>query len=124
MTPHDEPVLDARVLEALAASVEGDHAFVVELVEAYLADGASHLEGIRAAVAAGEAETLVRPAHTLKSSSATVGAAALAATARALEMLARTGTLGEEVGPLAQQADAEWAATETALRDWIGGGAA
>ena len=45
-----------------------------ELVDAYLAEAPAHLDAIEAAVAAGDAAALVRPAHTLKSSSATLGA--------------------------------------------------
>ena len=90
------PVLDEATLAELSASVEGDRAFVVELINAYLADGGAQVDAIEAAVAADDAEALVRPAHTLKSSSATVGALRLAAASRELEMAGRSGSLGSD----------------------------
>jgi HPt (histidine-containing phosphotransfer) domain-containing protein len=74
MEERELPVLDEGVLVELAESVGGDRGFVVELIEAFLSDGAQQVTAIDAAHAADDAEALVRPAHTLKSSSATVGA--------------------------------------------------
>ena len=48
---------------------------------------------------AGDTRGLVRPAHTLKSSSANVGALALAEACRVLEAEARTGTVADRRGP-------------------------
>jgi two-component system sensor histidine kinase/response regulator len=120
MTGPEPEVLDEAVLEELRASVEGDRAFVVELIEAYLADGAAHIEAIGAAVDAADADALVRPAHTLKSSSATLGAARISTTARDLEMLGRSGTLGSGVGDLLGRVREDWPATTAALRAWAG----
>jgi len=120
MTGPDSQVLDEAVLEELRASVQGDRAFVVELIEAYLADGATHIEAISAAVDAGDATALVRPAHTLKSSSATLGASRIATTARELEMLGRSGALGSGVGDLIGRVREDWPATTEALRAWAG----
>ena len=47
--------LDVGVIDGLRASVEGDTAFVVELIEAYLADSAAQLEAIEQAWSAGDA---------------------------------------------------------------------
>ena len=71
MSAPEAPILDEGVLADLSASVNGDRAFVVELIEAFLADGAQQLAAIDAARIADDAEAMVRPAHTLKSSSAT-----------------------------------------------------
>ena len=73
--------------------------FVRELVDAYVSDSAEQVAGIEAALAAGDADALVRPAHTLKSSSATLGAMELSATARTLEMAARAGDLSDADDP-------------------------
>jgi HPt (histidine-containing phosphotransfer) domain-containing protein len=120
----DPPVLDERVLAELNASVQGDRTFVVELIQAYLADGPAHVDAIEAAVTADDAAALVRPAHTLKSSSATVGASRLAATSRRLEMAGRDGVLGGEVRASAEALRGDWEAAAGALRAWIddGGG--
>ena len=120
MTGPEAEILDESVLEELGASVQGDRAFVVELIEAYLADGATHMDAIGAAVDAGDADSLVRPAHTLKSSSATLGAARISTTARELEMLGRSGALGSGVGDLIGRVRQDWPATTAALRAWAG----
>ena len=64
----------------------------------------------------------MRPAHTLKSSSATVGAMDLSSLARTLEMAGRSGTLGDAetraaAGGLRDASDA----AVTALRTWVAG---
>ena len=120
MTGPEADTLDEAVLNELRASVQGDRAFVVELIEAYLVDGAAHIEAIGAAVDAGNADALVRPAHTLKSSSATLGAARISATARELELLGRSGALGSGVGDLVGRVREDWPATAAALRSWAG----
>jgi two-component system, sensor histidine kinase and response regulator len=120
MTGPKAETLDEAVLNELRASVQGDRAFVVELIEAYLVDGAAHIEAIGAAVDAGDADALVRPAHTLKSSSATLGAARISATARELELLGRSGALGSGVGDLVGRVREDWPATAAALRSWAG----
>lgn len=120
MTGPEGETLDEAVLDELRASVQGDRAFVVELIEAYLADGAAHIEAIGTAVDADDADALVRPAHTLKSSSATLGARRIGATARELEMLGRSGTLGSGVGELVGRVREDWPATTAALRAWAG----
>ena len=85
--------IDAATVARLLDSVGGDASFVDELVDAYLGDAPTHLTAIGTAIAAGSAEDLVRPAHTLKSSSATVGALGLSSIARELELNARAGSL-------------------------------
>jgi len=117
------PILDEGVLAELTASVTGDHDFVKELIATYLADGAAQIEAIGAAVASDDAAALVRPAHTLKSSSATVGAQRLAATARRLEMSGRSGALDATVAADVAVAQADWTAAVAALREWIARGA-
>lgn len=115
------PVLDETVLSELADSVGGDVSFVVELIEAYLADGATQVEAMTAAMDADRADALVRPAHTLKSSSATLGARRLAATSRTLEQAARSGSVnGSMSGVDAGALRADWEAASAALRRWVG----
>lgn len=116
--PHDG-ALDHGVIEGLRASVEGDTAFVVELIEAFLADSATQLDAIEAAVAAGDAEATVRPAHTLKSASATLGAIPLSATARTLEMAGRAGSLdADDARAAAASIRDDWEAAAAALNAW------
>ena len=122
MTDPDLQVLDTTVLDELCSSVGDDRAFVVDLVETYLADGGAQVEAIAAARAAGDIPSAVRPAHTLKSSSATVGAMRLAALAKRVEEATRSGR-----APTADDMRAlpdELAAVTGALRAWIGDGGA
>ena len=111
----DLPVLDAALLDELRASVGGDEEFVRELAAAYLAEGPQHIEQIAAAAAAADAEAIVRPAHTLKSSSAALGAARLSGISRQIEFAGREGRAAD-LAPLAQEARTAWAATVAALQ--------
>jgi HPt (histidine-containing phosphotransfer) domain-containing protein len=113
-------MVDDGVLRELRASVQGDSGFVRELVEAYVTDSATLVDAIEAAVAAGDADALVRPAHTLKSSSATLGATTVAATARSLELAARSGSIDDpDTAAAAARIRSEWETATTALRAWI-----
>ena len=115
-------VVNESVLDELRSSVGDDRGFVVDLIEAYLSDGEKHVAEVEAAVAAGDAAALVRPAHTLKSSSATVGAESLAATARDLELAGRSGTLADVAAAQVAGLRAAWNEAGAALRAWIANG--
>jgi HPt (histidine-containing phosphotransfer) domain-containing protein len=119
--PPDLPLVDEAVLADLLASTGDDPAFVRELLETYLAETPDQLAAIRAAIEADDAEALVRPAHTLKSSSATLGAMRLSAVARELEMAGRSGSLAADAGELLQTAIDTWAATSEGLEVWFSG---
>lgn len=123
MPEPDQPILDESVLSELLASVGGDTEFVVQLLETYVADAQLQIAEIDAAVAANDAAALVRPAHTLKSSSATVGAQRLAARSRRLEQAGRSGTIDDEAtrSNVAALHD-EWPAAADALRLWMAAG--
>lgn len=88
-----EPVLDPAAFAHLLEITGDDLEFVDELVDTYFEDSTAQLELMRAAAGADDAEALVRPAHSLKSSSANVGAAALAEACRSLEADSRTGVV-------------------------------
>lgn len=110
------PVLDEATIAQLFEAVGSDPAFLDELAAAYLADAPEQLAAARAAIAAGSVDDLIRPAHTLKSSSATLGATKLAGLARELEQGARGGSLdGAEAGLMA--AEAEFARVSTAIAE-------
>jgi HPt (histidine-containing phosphotransfer) domain-containing protein len=111
-------ILDRGVLADVQASVNDDADFVADLVRTYLADAPSHLADIDTAIAADDAAALVRPAHTLKSSSATVGAMRLSARARRLEMAGRSGTIDDAARDDAAGLPDEWRAAADALEAW------
>lgn len=119
MRDADLATLDPVVMDELLASVGGDRAFVVELIDAYLSDAPIQLGAIDEATMAGDADALVRPAHTLKSSSATLGLRRLAAAAREVEMAGRSGALDATVGEAVTAVHADWDAATAALRAWV-----
>ena len=118
MPDPDMPALDEQVLRELMASTGDDAAFVRELLDAYLADTPAQLDAVSAALRADDAAALVRPAHTLKSSSATVGAMRLSSIARQLEMTGRSGVLDPAQAGM-DAARAEWDAARDALMAWL-----
>jgi len=113
-------VLDQSVLRELEESTRDDPAFVRDLIETYLADVPLQLKGIEGAIAADDSDALIRPAHTLKSSSATLGAMRLADISRTLEMTGRSGTLDATTRENANVARAEWSNVRDALNNWLG----
>jgi HPt (histidine-containing phosphotransfer) domain-containing protein len=89
-------------------------AFVAELIDSFVEDGRALVAALQRALAAGDVDAFRRAAHSLKSNGETLGATGLAALARELEALARTGTLqgaDERLAPLA----ASYAAAASAL---------
>jgi len=115
----DTPTLDEGILREILESTGDDIIFVRELIQTYLADTPALLEGMTAAVEADDAAALVRPAHTLKSSSATVGASRLSSVARELEMGGRTGALDPALHASLDAAQHEWQAAADALATWL-----
>jgi HPt (histidine-containing phosphotransfer) domain-containing protein len=115
----DLPVLDEEVLREVLQSTGDDIGFVRELVETYLADTPPQLDAMTSAIEADDAAALVRPSHTLKSSSATVGAMRLSAVARELEMAGREGTLAPSARATLEVARAEWKAAAEAFATWL-----
>ncbi len=94
----------------------GDPAIVAELIEMFLADTPLQLAEMRQALLDGDAAIVQRAAHTLKSSSASLGAQALASLCGALELLARDGQL-DRAGEHLVQIEAAFAQVEAALQD-------
>ena len=119
MPEPDVHVIDERVLAELMASTGDDIGFVRELIETYLADTPLQFEAMTVAVEADDATSLVRPAHTLKSSSATVGAMRLSSAARELEMAGRSGSLDAAAAAGLDAARAEWQAAAAALDAYL-----
>jgi HPt (histidine-containing phosphotransfer) domain-containing protein len=112
----DLPALDDAVLDELRASVGGDEAFVADLAATYAGEGAEQIALIEAAAAARDTDAIVRPAHSLKSASASLGAARMSNVARELELAGREGR-SSEIGGLVEAARSAWNETVAALRD-------
>ncbi|MEW6490498.1 MAG: response regulator [Thermodesulfobacteriota bacterium] len=114
--PGEEPVLDPQALENLRAlERQGAQGALSRTIGFYLEDAPPLLQTLEAAVAQVDPEALRRAAHSLKSMSANVGAARLAALCQRLESAGRSG-MAEAAGPLAQEAVAEAGRVFAALR--------
>ena len=100
--------LDPRALDEVLAMAGGDREFVAAVIEEYLKDSANTVAALRSAGGA----DLERAAHTLKSTSASVGAVALAAICADIERAAKDGSVD---APLIAAAEAEYASARAAL---------
>jgi CheY-like chemotaxis protein/HPt (histidine-containing phosphotransfer) domain-containing protein len=118
--PADEsapPVLDRTVLARLQAELGDDEPEIIaELIEMFLADSPQQLASMRAALADGAAEIVQRAAHSLKASSASMGAQRLAAACANVELLARDRQL-DEIAASLERLDADYAQAERALQE-------
>ena len=101
----NEPVLDPAALDHLLEITGDDLEFVDDLIDTYFEDATAQIAAMGAAAAADDAAAMVRPAHTLKSSSANVGASALAEACRTLEADARAGSVPDAVARVAACAE-------------------
>jgi HPt (histidine-containing phosphotransfer) domain-containing protein len=75
------------------------------VVDSYLRDAPERIAALHAALAAHDAKTLTREAHTLKSSSATVGATEIAAIAADLERSAPSASADAVTAQIDQLAE-------------------
>jgi len=65
--------------------------FLVDLIDVYLEDTPNRIAQMREATGGSDTDTLIREAHTLKSSSANVGAMRLSALAKQMEFVWQSG---------------------------------
>jgi HPt (histidine-containing phosphotransfer) domain-containing protein len=85
----DGPI-DRAIFANLVEMTGGEMDFVDELVDTFLDDGDRQIGALHAAVAAADVDSLIRPAHSLKSGSLNVGATHLGGLCRELEEAARS----------------------------------
>ncbi|MBD1826177.1 response regulator [Microcoleus vaginatus GB1-A2] len=123
----DSPI-DFHILQNLRElDDEEDPDFLGELIKIYLLDAPQHLETIKEAIFLGDADSLKLASHTLKSSSANLGAVSFSAVCKELEYMGRVAVEsgGEQVFDVSTardrllEAQVEWekvrAAFETEL---------
>ncbi len=88
------PTFDPSIVQSLPMVADGSNPeFADRVLDMFTRNASTLLAAIDSAMQQGDAKTLQRSAHTLKSSSATVGAMALSEKARDLEMRLRSGEL-------------------------------
>jgi CheY-like chemotaxis protein/HPt (histidine-containing phosphotransfer) domain-containing protein len=110
------PVLDREIVDDLR-EIMGDE--FVSLVRVFLEDAPRALGKLEMAAARNDLEALVGPAHSLKSTSANLGALALSDLARTIEHGARQKSLGDPA-VIVGQMSREFHRVETALRGFLG----
>ena len=112
----DSPI-DFHILESLRElDDEEDPDFLGELIKIYLLDAQQHLETIKEAIFLGDVDSLKLASHTLKSSSANLGAVSFSEVCKELEYMGRVAVEsgGEQVFDARRardrllQAQAEW----------------
>jgi two-component system sensor histidine kinase/response regulator len=89
--------------------------FLVELIDVYLKDTPNRVMRLRQALDGGDSEAFVREAHTLKSSSASVGAMGLSTLAKEMESAGRSGRM-RTVASEVKRFEEEFDLVESALR--------
>lgn len=100
--------LDMAVLRSFEEiQAEGEPDLIVELIDLYLKDAPVKLASMQEAVAGEDAEGLRRAAHGLRGSSASIGAARVAALCEGLEHASRVASAGQEAAPLVEQLERE-----------------
>ncbi|MGE5263020.1 MAG: response regulator, partial [Acidobacteriota bacterium] len=110
------PVLDPAALQKLRGTLgKQADAMLPSLIENFYKDAPKLIADAHRTLEQKQTAELRRAAHTLKSTSATFGAMALAAVARELEFKARDGAL-EGAGELLTRIQAEYAQAKAALQ--------
>ena len=116
----ERPLLDRGALEAIRAlQSEAVPDLLAQVVRLYFDSAADMLARLRDGLASGDHEAVRIAAHTLKSSSANVGAGTLAEMCKQLELAARGRHFGPGL-PDAQALEREFDAVRAALQAEIG----
>ncbi|KJH69991.1 hypothetical protein UH38_20865 [Aliterella atlantica CENA595] len=109
-------VLDAKALQALQAMFGKNADSVVnEMIDCYLEESPQYLSAIAQALTDNDAAKLHYASHTLKSSSATLGAIKLSNLCKELETLSRNGHTRDGLSQL-NQLEAQYQQVKTALQ--------
>ncbi|KWK06547.1 hybrid sensor histidine kinase/response regulator [Burkholderia stagnalis] len=112
----DANVIDRKALDALRALQRpGRPDVLTRIIDQFDLDAPRLIAGMHAAVAAGDADALKLASHTLKSSSANVGAHALSVRCREIEQLAREADVAAAASLVAGAA-ADFARAQAVLR--------
>ncbi|MHB8772183.1 MAG: response regulator [Syntrophales bacterium] len=111
----ESPVIDPKALAAIVAlQPPGGEDILKKVVALYLDSSLPLMQGLGEALAGKNAEAFTRAVHTLKSSSAYLGALTFSGMCKELEMLGRAGELEGAVSRRAAL-DAEYARVRAAL---------
>lgn len=116
--PISTSAVDFQAIQALCDMFgENASSVLVEVIDSFLEDTPQILQVIRNAVDAGDAVALRQATHTLKSTSATLGAMTLSNLCKQLEAIAKDDTLAG-APEIASQMEAEYERVRCALQDF------
>ncbi len=104
------PVIEKQTFDELKQMSGAD--FINELIDTFLDDAPKLVTAIRSALAARDADSFRRAAHSLKSNAATFGAVALAELAKELEKLGKENRLTDTGDRLTALEEAVQSASE------------
>ena len=85
----------AALDELRALDPDGSAGLLAQIINSYLGDAPAQVSQIKAAVAVGDSAGLTRHAHSLKSTSLSLGATRVGELARALEMAGKNNALAD-----------------------------
>jgi HPt (histidine-containing phosphotransfer) domain-containing protein len=95
--------VDEKVLESIRAlQREGNSDLLNRVIEAYLKEGARLLQALRGAVEKADGEALRKAAHSLRSSSANVGAQKLSSLCKELETMGQENSMKQAASLLSK----------------------
>ncbi len=121
-TNQEPPAVDTEALDAIRALAnESAPDLLAQVVHLYLEAGPRLLDSLRSGMATGDKDAVRAAAHTLKSSSANVGASRLAELCKQLEHASRTGTFTPQT-PSFDDVRAEYSRVEIELKRQVGNG--
>jgi len=109
-----EPVIDAITFTELKTTVGAD--FIGELIDAYLDETPRLIRELVEALAQQDVTKFSRSAHSIKSSSAALGALLFSAQAKELEMIGKQGSLAG-VQPKVEQLKMNYVQVQQKLRE-------
>jgi HPt (histidine-containing phosphotransfer) domain-containing protein len=109
-----DAIIDGATFADLKDMMGAD--FVGEIIDTYNEETAALVEQLRQALAAQDAATFGRCAHSIKSSSASLGALNLAEQARELELMGKAGDLSG-AGPRVERLTADFALVSRSLEE-------
>jgi CheY-like chemotaxis protein/HPt (histidine-containing phosphotransfer) domain-containing protein len=111
-----QSVIDQKVLDNIRAlQEEGKEDLLNKIITIFLNDSPERLKELRKAVNSGDASSINRIAHTLKSSCANLGAMNLSSHFKEMEAMGRTNLI-EQAPELLSQIEIEFLAAEAALK--------
>ncbi len=116
MSSPSAPVLDFEAIENLRAlGDEGDDAFLREILGIYLEDVPLRILDLKKARETGDKAVYIRSAHTIKGSSANVGAIEVKSIAETIEHRAKTDSLSS-LDPELAELETAFTRAEQAIR--------